>query len=83
MSAVLGRRATIVGMRPIAMVNFDVLMEFELTVLPDEMPPYPATTKQLVGPWQARQLGPGLTLDASVDPANPAAVWLRMENPAA
>ena len=83
MSAVSGGRATIVGMRQIAMVNFDVLMEFELTVLPDGMPPYPATIRQLIGPWQARQLGPGLTLDTSVDPANPAAIWLRLENPAA
>jgi hypothetical protein len=71
---------TIVGMRQIAMVNFDLLMEFELTVLPDGMPPYPAAAQQLVSPWQARQLRPGLTLDASVDPSNPAAVWLRLEH---
>jgi hypothetical protein len=35
-----------------------VLTEFELTVLPDGMPPYPATIQQLIGPWQARHLGP-------------------------
>lgn len=83
MSEVPGRRATIVGMRQIAMVNFDVLIEFELTVLPDGMPPYPVTIRQLIGPWQARQLGPGMTLDVSVDPASPAGIWLRLENPAA
>jgi hypothetical protein len=49
---------TIVGLRPIVMVNFDLLMEFELTVLPDGMPPYPATTQQLVSPGQAGQLRP-------------------------
>ena len=76
-------KATIVGMRQIAMVNFDLLMEFELTVLPDGMPPYPAAAQQLVSPWQARQLRPGLTLDASVDPSNPDAIWLRLENLAA
>jgi hypothetical protein len=74
---------TIVGMRQIAMVNFDLLMEFELTVLPDDMPPYPAAAQQLVSAWQARQLRPGLTVDASVDPSNPTAVWLRLENLAA
>ena len=74
---------TIVGMRLIAMVNFDLLMEFELAVLPDGMPPYPATTQQLVSPWQARQLRPGLTLDACAIPPNPAAVWLQLENLAA
>ena len=50
------RRAAIAGMRQIAMVNFDLLMEFELTVLPAGTPPYPATTQQLVSPWQARQM---------------------------
>ena len=87
------RRAAIVGMRQIAMVNFDVLMEFELTVLPTGTPPYPASiqhlvtypasTQQLVSPWQARQLRPGLTVDAFVDPSNLAAVWLCLEHLAA
>jgi hypothetical protein len=77
------RRATIVGMRQLAMVNFDLLMEFELTVLPEGMPPYPASTQQLVSPWQARQLRPGLTLDACAVASNPAAVWLHLENLAA
>ena len=77
------RTVTIVGLRQIAMVNFDLLMEFELTVLPDGLPPYPATTQQLVSPGQAGQLRPGLTLDASVDPSNPDAIWLRLENLAA
>ena len=76
-------RATIAGMRLVAMMNFDLLMEFELTVLPDGMLPYPATTTQLVSPWQARRLRPGLTLDACAVPPNPAAVWLRLENLAA
>ena len=34
------QKATIAGMRLIAMVNFDLLMEFELTALPDGLPPY-------------------------------------------
>jgi hypothetical protein len=74
------RRAVIAGMRQIAMVNFDLLMEFELTVLPTGTLPYPATTQQLISPWQARQLRPGLTVDAFVDPWNPATVWLGLEN---
>jgi hypothetical protein len=67
---------TIAGMRQVAIVNFDMLMEFEVTVLPDGRPPYPATAQQLVSPRQARQLVPGLSLEASVDPANPATIWL-------
>jgi len=70
------RTVTITGMRQIGMVNFDLLVEFDLTVLPDDMPPYPATTQQRVSQMQMGQLQPGQTLQASVDPANPAAIWL-------
>ena len=70
------RTVTITGMRQIGMVNFDLLVEFDLTVLPDDMPPYPATTQQRVSQMQIGQLQPGQTLQASVDPANPAAIWL-------
>jgi hypothetical protein len=70
------RTVTINGMRQIGMVNFDLLVEFDLTVLPDAMPPYPATTQQRVSQMQIGQLRPGQTLQASVDPSNPAAIWL-------
>ena len=70
------RTVTITGMRQIGMVNFDLLVEFDLTVLPDGLPPYPATTQQRVSQMQAGRLQPGLTLQASVDPSNPAAIWL-------
>ena len=70
------RTVTITGMRQIGMVNFDLLVEFDLTVLPDGMPPYPATTQQRVSQMQIGQLQPGQTLQASVDPANLAAIWL-------
>ena len=67
-------------MRQIGMMNFDLLVEFDLTVLPDGLPPYPATTQQCVSQMQIGQLQPGLTLQASVDPANPAAIWLDLES---
>jgi hypothetical protein len=75
------RTVTISGMRQIGMLNFDLLVEFDLTVLPDGMPPYPATTQQRVSQMQIGQLRPGQTLQASVDPANPAAIWLDLEAP--
>ena len=74
------RTVTITGMRQIGMLNFDLLVEFDLTVLPDGMPPYPATTQQRVSQLQAGRLQPGQTLQASVDPSNPAAIWLDVEN---
>jgi hypothetical protein len=67
-------------MRQIGMMNFDLLVEFDLTVLPDGLPPYPATTQQRVSQMQIGRLAPGLTLEASVDPGNPAAIWLDLES---
>jgi hypothetical protein len=74
------RTVTITGMRQIGMMNFDLLVEFDLTVLPDGLPPYPATTQQRVSQMQIGRLQPGTTLEASVDPANPAAIWLDLES---
>jgi len=70
------RAVTISGMRQIGMVNFDLLVEFDLTVLPDGMPPYPATTQQTVSQMQIGLVRPGRTLQAVVDPSNPAVIWL-------
>ena len=50
------RTVTITGMRQIGMLNFDLLVEFDLTVLPDGMPPYPATTQQRVSQMQVGRL---------------------------
>ena len=74
------RTVTINGMRQIGMLNFDLLVEFDLTVLPDGLPPYPATTQQRVSQMQIGRLQPGVTLQASVDPSNPAAIWLDLES---
>jgi hypothetical protein len=79
-TAATRRTVTITGMRQIGMMNFDLLVEFDLTVLPDGLPPYPATTQQCVGQMQIGRLQPGLTLQASVDPSNPAAIWLDLES---
>jgi hypothetical protein len=66
----------ITGMRQIGTVNFDLLVEFELTVTPEGMTPYPATMQQLVSQLQVGQLQVGRTLLATIDPSNPAAIWL-------
>ena len=79
-AAAVRRTVTITGMRQIGMLNFDLLVEFDLTVLPDGLPPYPATTQQRVSQMQIGLLQPGLTLEASVDPSNPAAIWLDLDS---
>ena len=66
----------IAGMRQVGTVNFDLLVEFDLTVTPAGRPPYPATIQQLVSQFQVGQLSSGRTLQATVDPSNPMAIWL-------
>ena len=70
------RTVMISGMRQVGLINFDLLVEFELTVMADGMPPYPATTQQAISQMQIGQLRTGMTLQGAVDPANPTAVWL-------
>jgi hypothetical protein len=66
----------IVGLRQVGTVNFDLLVEFDLTVTPEGRPPYPATIQQLVSQFQVGQLQQGRTLQATIDPSNPNAIWL-------
>jgi len=66
----------ITGMRQVGSVNFDLLVEFDLTVTPAGRPPYPATTQQLVSQFQVNGLRAGRTLQAAIDPSNPAGIWL-------
>ncbi len=70
------RTVMITSMRQVGMINFDLLVEFELTVMTDGMPPYPVTMQQPISQMQIGQLRPGRTLQAAVDPSNPAAIWL-------
>jgi hypothetical protein len=68
--------ATITGMRQVGTVNFDLMMEFELTVIPSGLPPYPATVRQTISQMQMVQFRPGASVRVKVDPNNPSAVWL-------
>ena len=78
--AAVRRTVAITGIRQIGMLNFDLLVEFDLAVLPYRLRPYPATTQQRVSQMQIGKLQPGLTLEAWVDPSNPAAVWLDLQS---
>jgi hypothetical protein len=70
------RNVVISSMRQVGQINFDLLVEFELTVMADGMPPYPATAQQPVSQMQIGRLRPGMTLQGAVDSSNPTAVWL-------
>ena len=70
--------ASIVAARTVGMVNFDPLMEIDLTVMRDGMPPYPATVRQAINQVQVGQLQAGGSVAVRVDPENPSAVWIDM-----
>lgn len=70
------RKVTINGMRQVGMINFDLLVQFDLTVFPDGMPPYPATTQQAVSQMQIGQLRQGASLEAAVNRESPEMIWL-------
>ncbi len=74
------RKVTINGMRQVGMLNFDLLVQFDLTVFPDGMPPYPATTQQAVSQMQIGRIGQGTTLEAAVSRENPDMIWLDLSS---
>jgi hypothetical protein len=74
------RSVTITGMRQVGQINFDLLVEFELTVMSEGGAPYPATTQQAVSQMKIGQLRPGITLQAAVDLSNPNAIWLDLNS---
>jgi hypothetical protein len=73
-----GERCPVVisGIRQVGTMGYSPLIEFDLTVTPEGRPPYPATIQQLVSQFQLGELQPGRTVMASIDPADPNAIWL-------
>jgi hypothetical protein len=68
--------ATITATRQVGTVNFDLMMEFDLTVMPGGLPPYPVTVRQTISQLQLVRVRPGASVRVKVDPANPSAIWL-------
>ena len=70
------RTVMITDIRQVGMINFDLMIQFDLTVMPDGMPPYPATIQQTISQMQVGQLRAGVRLQAAVDRSNPQSIWL-------
>jgi hypothetical protein len=68
--------ATLNAARSVGMVNFEPLMEFDLTVMRDGMPPYPATVRQAVPQMELARLQSGGSVAVKVDPNDQNAIWL-------
>jgi hypothetical protein len=70
--------ASIISSRQVGQMNFDPIVEFQLTALPPGLPPYPVTITQTVNIAQWSTVQPGAVVKAKVDPQNPAAIWLNL-----
>lgn len=72
--------ASVVSVRqPGGMVNYQPIMEVDLTIFPMAGAPYPAAVSAPMAPHLAAKLAPGASLQVKIDPQNPQAVWI---NPA-
>jgi hypothetical protein len=73
----LDARATVVAVRQgQGMVNFQPMIEVDLTVSPEGLPPYPVTVKQVIPQVHLARAQPGMAVNVKVDPNDPASVWI-------
>jgi hypothetical protein len=59
-----------------AMVNFQPTLQIDLTVMPDGLPPYPATVTQVVEQVFLGKAVAGASVPIKVDPENPGSIWI-------
>jgi hypothetical protein len=59
-----------------AMVNFQPTLQVDLTVMPDGLPPYPATVTQVVEQAFLGKAVAGASVPIKVDPENPGSIWI-------
>jgi hypothetical protein len=59
-----------------AMVNFQPTLQIDLTVMPDGLPPYPATVTQVVEQVFLGKAVAGASVPVKVDPENPGSIWI-------
>ena len=75
--------ATIVAVRQgHGMVNYQPMLELDLTVVPDGGLPYPVTVKQVTPQIHLAQAQPGASVHVKVAPDDPASVWIDWTRPA-
>jgi roadblock/LC7 domain-containing protein len=73
----LDAAATVVAVRQGgAMVNYQPMVEIDLTVMVPGGMPYPATVSQVVQQVHLARLQPGNALRVKVDQANPQTIWI-------
>ena len=69
--------ATVVAVREgLGEVNFQPIVEIDMTVIAPGRPPYPVTTRQTLPVHLVGQMHPGANLNVKVDPSNPTTIWI-------
>lgn len=75
--------ATIVAVRQgHGMVNYQPMLEIDLTVVPAGGLPYPVTVTQVTPQIHLAQAQPGASVHVKVAPDDPASVWIDWTRPA-
>ena len=75
--------ATIVAVRQgSGMVNYQPMLEIDLTVIPAGGMPYPVTVKQVTPQVHLAQAQPGAGVHVKIAPDDPASVWIDWTRPA-
>jgi hypothetical protein len=59
-----------------AMVNFQPTLQIDLTVMPDGLPPYPASVTQVVEQVFLGKAVAGASVPVKVDPESPGSIWI-------
>jgi hypothetical protein len=69
--------ATVVGVREgFGELNFQPIVELDMTVLMPGRPPYPVTMRQAMPVHQLAAMQPGANVSVKVDPNNPQTIWI-------
>lgn len=59
-----------------AMINMQPTLKLDLTVLPDGLPPYPASVTQVVEQIYLSKAVTGQSVPIKVDPNDPGSIWI-------
>jgi hypothetical protein len=59
-----------------ARINMERVIEVELTILPNGLPPYPVTIRQAVSQFYIRRIHPGSMVSVKVDANDPSSVFI-------
>ena len=74
-------QVTVVSATPTnAQINFDPVIQIDVTVFPPAGPPYPASVTQPVPQLYLAKVQAGGTLRGKVDPSDPSTLWLDLVN---